>query len=154
LDQATLYPGLALVEGSNVSVGRGTQTPFELLGAPWMNGKELAAHLNKRNISGVRFIPADFVPSSDRYRKIKCHGVRIVMIDRDELDAPALGIEIISALHRLYPRYFQLEKTFPLIASRGVFDSIRDHRDPVSIAMQWQDGLEEFRKIREKYLLY
>jgi len=154
LNQAALYPGVALVEGSNVSVGRGTDKPFELLGAPWINAKTLAAHLNSRKIQGVRFVPVDFTPSGSRFKDRQCHGVRILLLDRQALDPTVMGVEIISALHKLYPRDFELERALPLIASRSVFDSIRNGKDPVLIASQWQDRLEEFRKLRERYLLY
>lgn len=154
LNQAILYPGVALVEGSNVSVGRGTDTPFELLGAPWINGKKLAAYLNKRKVQGARFLPADFTPSESRYRKVTCHGVRTVLLDRQALDAPVLGIEIISALYRLYPKDFLLEKTSNLIASRWILQALKDGRDPNSIVRQWQDPLGQFLKVREKYVLY
>jgi len=154
LNQAVLYPGVALVEGSNVSVGRGTDTPFELVGAPWVNGKELAAYLNKRKIRGVRFLPSDFRPSDSRYGNVTCHGVRIVLLDRQELDAAALGIEIISALHRLYPKDFHVEKTRGMIASRRTFEAVKEGKDPHSICRQWEEPLGEFLKVREKYVLY
>ncbi len=154
LDQATLYPGVALVEGSNVSVGRGTDTPFELVGAPWINEKKLAAYLNKRKIRGVRFSAVNFTPAESRYRKVACRGVRIILRDRLALDAPALGIELISALYRLYPREFLLEKTRGLIASRRIFDAIKGKEDPARIARHWREQLRGFLSMREKYLLY
>jgi uncharacterized protein YbbC (DUF1343 family)/CubicO group peptidase (beta-lactamase class C family) len=154
LNQAALYPGVALVEGSNVSVGRGTETPFELLGAPWISGRELAVYLNKRDIKGVRFIASDFRPSESHYRNVTCHGVRIVLLNRQELDAPLLGIEVISALHRLYPGDFLVEKTKGLIASRRTFEAIREKKDPAVIVDQWQDQLRAFLEVRERYLLY
>jgi uncharacterized protein YbbC (DUF1343 family) len=154
LNQAALYPGVALVEGSNVSVGRGTDTPFELLGAPWIDGKKLATYLNKRKIKAVRFLPADFRPSDSRYKNITCHGVQIVLLDRDALDAPVLGIEIISALYRLYPKDFLLEKTRGLIASRQIFQAIREKQDTSSIVDHWQERLRAFLEVRERYLLY
>jgi uncharacterized protein YbbC (DUF1343 family) len=93
---STLYPGVALVEGANVSVGRGTDSPFELLGAPWIDGPLLASYLNDRHVDGVRFVPVDFTPSKPPFRGTLCQGVRIVLVDRQQLDAPALGIEIAS----------------------------------------------------------
>src|SRR5262249_364484 len=93
LTAATLYPGVGMVEGANVSVGRGTDTPFELLGAPWIKGRELAAYLNARNISGVRFVPVSFTPSDSIYKGQLCSGVNIVLLDRSVLDAPEMGVE-------------------------------------------------------------
>jgi uncharacterized protein YbbC (DUF1343 family) len=120
LTEAILYPGVAMVEGANVSVGRGTEMPFELLGAPWMKAKELAEYLNRRKIQGVRFIPVDFIPKSSRFENQLCHGIQIVLTDRQALDSPALGVEIASALNRLYPNDFHLDKTLPLIGSHEV----------------------------------
>jgi uncharacterized protein YbbC (DUF1343 family) len=154
LNEAVLYPGVAMVEGSNVSVGRGTETPFELLGAPWINGKTLSTYLNSRKIQGVLFMPVDFTPTGSRFKNQRCQGVRILLTERQALDPAVLGIEIISALYRLYPGDFHLEKTTDLIAARGVLDAIRDAQDPAVIAFQWQDRLEDFRKLRERYLLY
>jgi uncharacterized protein YbbC (DUF1343 family) len=154
LTEAILYPGVALVEGSNVSVGRGTTTPFELLGAPWMNGEGLASYLNHRKIQGLRFMPAQFTPNSSRFKAQLCHGVQIVLLDRQVLDSPALGIEIASALYRLYPRSFQLDKTLGLIGSREVLEAIKDGQDPTSIVQKWQEPLDQFCRLRSKYLLY
>ena len=154
LTEATLYPGVALVEGSNVSVGRGTGSPFELLGSPWINGKKLAAYLNGRNIPGVRFTPAEFVPESSTYKNRKCHGVRITLTDREALDVAFMGVEITEALHKLWPADFNLGKTLGLIGSRRVLQDIRDGQDPRTVARGWQDNLAEFLALRSKYLLY
>jgi uncharacterized protein YbbC (DUF1343 family) len=154
LTEAVLYPGVGMVEGANVSVGRGTPTPFEVLGAPWIDGGELSSHLNSRNIQGVQFISAEFTPSSSRFRNQLCRGVRISLLDRKILDSPALGIEIASALHRLYPGDFQIDKTLGLIGSRDVLQAIRNGKDPTSIVQNWQAGLEDFSKVRSKYLIY
>jgi uncharacterized protein YbbC (DUF1343 family) len=154
LTETILYPGVAMVEGANVSVGRGTMTPFELLGAPWINGDELASYLNSRRIQGVRFTPLDFTPNSSRFKNQLCHGVQIVLLDRQVLDSPALGIEIASALYGLYPKDFQLDKTLGLIGSRKVLQAVKDGQDPTSIVRDWQGPLEQFCKLRSKYLLY
>jgi len=154
LTEAILYPGVAMVEGANVSVGRGTKTPFELLGAPWMNGEELASYLNDRNVQGVQFIPADFKPKSGPFKNQSCHGVQIVLLNRQMLDSPALGLEIASALYRLYPKSFQIDKTVGLIGSRKVLQAIKTGQDPAAIVQDWQGPLEQFCMLRSKYLLY
>jgi uncharacterized protein YbbC (DUF1343 family) len=154
ITEATLYPGVAMVEGANVSVGRGTDSPFELIGAPWIVARELAGYLNNRNIQGVWFMPVSFTPKSSTFENRLCHGVQMVLVDRQDLDSPALGVEIICALHRLYPKDFQLDKTLALIGSREVLRSIREGHDPHAIAQKWQGSLEEFCKLRSKYLLY
>ena len=143
-----------MVEGANVSVGRGTESPFELVGAPWINGEELATYLNQRRIRGVSFGAASFTPISDRYNNQLCHGVRIVVENRNDLDTPALGIELASALYRLYRGEFHLEQTLGLIGSRWVLQAIKDGRDPRTIVQSWDTSLAEFRALRAKYLLY
>ena len=133
LTQAVLYPGVALVEGSNMSVGRGTETPFELLGAPWIQAKEFSDYLNNRKIPGVEFLAMDFTPGSNPFKDQVCYGVRIVLLDRQSFDSAALGIEIISALYQLYPKDFQIDKTLSLIGARSVLQAIKDGKDPQSI---------------------
>jgi uncharacterized protein YbbC (DUF1343 family) len=154
LNQTILYPGIAMVEGANVSVGRGTDTPFELLGAPWVNARELADYLNGQKIQGVRFMPVEFIPRADRFENQLCHGVQVVLVDRLALDSPVLGIEIASALYRLYPKNFHLDKTLPLIGSSEILQGIKAGQDPSAIVQSWQAPLEQFCKIRSKYLLY
>jgi uncharacterized protein YbbC (DUF1343 family)/CubicO group peptidase (beta-lactamase class C family) len=154
LTQATLYPGVAMVEAANVSVGRGTGTPFELLGAPWINGRNLAAYLNNRNIQGARFLPVEFVPNSDRFKNERCPGVQIILVDRQALDAAALGVEIASALHQLHPGDFQMDKTLSMIGSRAVLQAIKEGQSPDSIIQSWQPALEDFLELRSKYVLY
>ncbi|MDA8215392.1 MAG: DUF1343 domain-containing protein [Nitrospiraceae bacterium] len=152
--QAVLYPGVALVEGANVSVGRGTDTPFEILGSTWINAREFAEYLSSRGIKGVQFKPVDFTPGSSIYKNRVCHGVRIILIDRQALDSTALGIEIVSALYKLYPGDFQIDKTIGLIGARNILQAIKDGYDPQTIVLSWQNSLEQFLKLRGKYLLY
>ncbi len=154
LTEEILYPGVCWVEGSNVSVGRGTDTPFEMVGAPWVNGKELAAYLNSRDIQGVRFLPMDFRPLSSNFAGEVCHGVQIVLLDRQALEPTELGVELEAALWKLFPKDFNLEGSLPLIGSRAVVESIRAGRDPQRIWYDWQEALEKFKKIRAQYLLY
>jgi uncharacterized protein YbbC (DUF1343 family) len=154
LTEAILYPGVAMVEGANVSVGRGTDTPFELFGAPWINASNLAAYLNSRNIRGVSFAPVDFVPKSNLYENETCHGVRVTLSDRQALDAAAMGIEIIEALYRLYPRDFQIDKTLELVGSRRALQAVKAGWNLRSIEHLWMNTLEQFLKLRTKYLLY
>ncbi len=151
---AVLYPGVAMIEGANVSVGRGTHTPFELVGAPWVNGHDLARELTRRRIPGVSFVPVQFTPQSGPYANKSCAGVNILLLDRAALNSPALGIELASALYKLYPRDFELDRTLALVGSRKVLEEIRQGRDPAAIALEIEDALEAFRKLRERYLLY
>ena len=143
-----------MVEGANVSVGRGTDTPFELLGAPWIDGRKLASHLNARTIQGVRFLPVDFTPKRDRFAGQVCHGVQLHLLDRQALDSPGLGVELVTALWKLYPKTFQMEKTLRLVGTRSTLDSVRRGVDPRRIVYYWQEPLERFRRLRAQYLLY
>jgi uncharacterized protein YbbC (DUF1343 family) len=154
LTEATLYPGLVMLERANISVGRGTDTPFELLGAPWIDAKELAGYLNARQIQGVRFLPIDFTPRQDRFQGQLCHGIQIFLLDREALDSPEMGVEIAAALHKLFPSDFQLDKSLPLIGAHWVMDAINAGQDPRRIVYRWQRALGQFLKIRKKYLLY
>jgi uncharacterized protein YbbC (DUF1343 family) len=154
LTQAILYPGVGLVESANISVGRGTATPFELVGAPWISGPQLAGYLRQRHIAGVAFEPVTFVPTSDRFRGQRCGGVRLRLADRAALDSPALGIELLAALHRFYPRELQIERTLGMIGSREILRALKNGDDPRNIKQRWHAGLEAFRRLRAKYLLY
>jgi uncharacterized protein YbbC (DUF1343 family) len=151
---AALYSGVAIVEGTNVSVGRGTDTPFELVGAPWVKARELAQYLNARNISGVRFVPASFTPSAGTNSGQKCEGVNILLTDRNSFDAPELGVELASALHKLYPDQFHMERMLDLLVNQPVYDAIAAEEDPRRIAADWQERLEKFQQMRQKYLIY
>ena len=152
--EAALYPGVALIEGTNVSVGRGTDTPFELVGAPWIKSKELAAYLNARGIGGVRFVPVTFTPTASVHSGQTCSGVNILLTDRNGFDAPELGIELAAALHKLYAADFKVERTSELLVNQSAFDALVAGQDPRRIAQEWQEGLEKFQKVREKYLIY
>lgn len=154
LTAATLYPGVALIEGTNVSVGRGTDTPFELLGAPWINARGLSQYLNARQIPGVRFVAVTFTPSANNFAGQPCRGVNLVLTDRDLLDGPELGIELASALLKLYPEQFRAEKMVDILANQTVYDAIAKGEDPRRIALDWQDALLKFQQLRQKYLLY
>jgi uncharacterized protein YbbC (DUF1343 family)/CubicO group peptidase (beta-lactamase class C family) len=154
LTEATLYPGVGLIEGTNISVGRGTDTPFELVGAPWVDAVEFAKYLNAREISGVRFVPVNFTPSVSMYANEKCGGVNIQLTDRNALDVPELGIEIAAALQALYPSRYQLVKLDGLILNKASLDALTEGQDPRRIAEAWRDQIEEFQKVRGKYLIY
>ncbi|HEV2352402.1 MAG TPA: exo-beta-N-acetylmuramidase NamZ domain-containing protein [Terriglobia bacterium] len=155
LIETTLYPGVGMVEGANLSVGRGTDTPFEVLGAPWIDGAKLAEYLNSRQIQGVRFLSVNFTPHESRFSGITCHGIQFVLLDRQALDSPELGVELAAALYKLFPNDFQLDKTLALVGTHEILEGIKQGRDPRRMAYDWeQHGLEAFREMRRKYLLY
>jgi uncharacterized protein YbbC (DUF1343 family) len=154
LQSTILYPGVGLIEDTNVSVGRGTPTPFELVGAPWISGQALAGYLQRRKIAGVAFAKVDFMPAASRYAGLRCRGVRIVLTDKTALDAARLGIEIAAALFRLHPDRFALRDMFRLLGSREVLAAIEAGEDPAAIAARWQPPLRAFEAVRAKYLIY
>ena len=152
--EAGLYPGVGLIEGTNVSVGRGTDTPFELVGAPWIKSRDLAAYLNARGIAGVRFVPVTFTPSTSNYSGQRCEGVNVVLTERNALDGPELGIELAAALRKLYPADFKMERMMELLANQAGYDALVAGEDPRRIAQDWQEGLDKFQLVRQKYLIY
>jgi uncharacterized protein YbbC (DUF1343 family)/CubicO group peptidase (beta-lactamase class C family) len=154
LNEATLYPGVGLIEGTNVSVGRGTDTPFEVVGAPWIKGRELATYLNGRSVQNVRFIPVTFTPFASNFAGQLCEGVNMVVLDRNSFDAPELGIELAAALHKLYPNDFKIERITDLLLNQAAHDALVAGQDPRRIAADWEESLQKFLDLRKKYLVY
>lgn len=150
----TLYPGVAWIEGANVSVGRGTELPFEQLGAPWIDGERLAAALNARAIPGVHFVPTQFTPSENRFAGELCQGVRVELTDREALDTARLGLELIVALYRRYPSEFQLQRTAEILAADWIVEAIARGDAVETIMARWQPALTQFKALRERYLMY
>jgi uncharacterized protein YbbC (DUF1343 family) len=119
-----------------------------------MKSRELAAYLNARGIAGVRFVPVTFTPTASVYTGKECQGVNIVVTDRNGFDAPELGMELAAALRKLYPGDFKIERMTELLMNQSVYDALVAGQDPRRIAQDWQEGLEKFQKVREKYLIY
>ena len=154
LTEAALYPGVGMIEGTNISVGRGTDTPFEVVGAPWIKSKELSDYLNARQVQGVRFVPITFKPNASKYKDQECGGVNIVLTDRNFLDATELGLEIASALKTLYPNDYKMEKLIDLLGSQPVYDALNSGQDPRRVQQDVQEQVDKFEQVRKKYLLY
>ncbi len=152
--EAILYPGIGTLETTNLSVGRGTDTPFELIGAPWIDGQALAQRLNRRRIAGVRFEAARFTPTASVFAKTPCQGVRIRLLHRESFPAVLCGVEIASALWKMYPRQFEVDKYLRLLANQDSLARLKNGEDPRRIAASWKEDLGRFMKIREKYLIY
>ncbi|HXH08017.1 MAG TPA: exo-beta-N-acetylmuramidase NamZ domain-containing protein [Vicinamibacterales bacterium] len=152
--QATLYPGIGAIEGTNISVGRGTDTPFEQIGAPWIDGVALAAALNARGLPGIRFYPVTFTPASSRYAGEECRGVFMVVTDRDALRPVRVGLEIAAALYRLYGAKFEIDAAARLFGSREALARAKAGEDPARIAQDWAADEARWRLLRAKYLLY
>jgi uncharacterized protein YbbC (DUF1343 family) len=154
LDEATLYPAIGLLESTNLSVGRGTATPFEVFGAPWINASQLVRSLNKRKIPGVKFKPLNFTPEADRYEAKRCHGAKITIMDRHRFRPVTCGLEIARVLCLLYPRRFQSEKLLNLVGSEEVVKRIREGRPLQQILEVYQPQLQAFLALRKNYLDY
>jgi uncharacterized protein YbbC (DUF1343 family) len=142
------------LEYTNVSVGRGTDTPFEVLGAPWIDGRQLAAFLNERNLSGVRFVPIKFKPNASVFKNEDCGGINIVVTNRESFEPVHTGIEIAAALRKLYPAEWKMEKYLNLIVNQNAFDSLKRGDSAAEIEQGWQKNLDEFKKRRTEFLIY
>ncbi|HXC33070.1 MAG TPA: DUF1343 domain-containing protein [Verrucomicrobiae bacterium] len=154
LNENTLYPGLEILQAGGVSVGRGTSQPFEVVGAPWVRGEQLAAELNRRAIPGVRFEPTKFTPDSGLYKGELCEGVTVVLTDRDALPVMRMGIEIAVALAKLYPGKFERQKLIELLGNAKTVQQLANGGDPAAVVASWNEDLGRFRSLRAKYLIY
>jgi uncharacterized protein YbbC (DUF1343 family) len=149
-----LYPGLEILQAGGVSVGRGTGRPFQRIGAPWIRGAEFAEYMNHRSLPGVKFVPEQFTPDSGTYKGEKCGGVRVVITDRASLESMRMGIEIASAMARLYRGKFDLGKMIELVGNAETISKLKRGDSPAAIVASWNADLEAFRNMRAKYLLY
>jgi uncharacterized protein YbbC (DUF1343 family) len=154
LTEALLYPGIGLLETTNLSVGRGTDTPFELMGAPWIDGQKLAEALNRAGLAGVRFVPVRFTPKSSKFANEECGGVNVVITDRGAFRSVATGVEIAYQLNQLYSGKWKVDDYIRLLANRAGLSALKEGKTPSQIAATWQEGLAQFARIRQKYLLY
>ncbi len=154
LKGAILYPGLEILQNSGVSVGRGTEAPFEEFGAPWMNGEEVAEVLNARNLSGVRFVNQPYIPVSGLYAGQHCGGVGIRVTDRGAVRSMRVGLEIAELLQKKYPDHFDVTKTIVLLGNDATVEQLRVGTPPEQIIASWAADLAAFDQMRRKYFLY
>jgi uncharacterized protein YbbC (DUF1343 family) len=148
------YPGLEILQAAGVSVGRGTETPFEQFGAPWMDGETVAAALNAAKLPGLKFVAQPFIPVSGLYMGRRCSGVSIRIGDRSAIRAMRLGIEIAVLLKKMYPQDFAVEKMITLLGNADTVEKLKDGASSAEIVASWQSSLAEFDRIRRKYFLY
>jgi uncharacterized protein YbbC (DUF1343 family) len=153
LTEATLYPGIGLLETA-VSVGRGTDTPFEVIGAPYVDDVRLAAELNRAGLPGIRFVPTRFTPKASTFKDKNCGGVYLMVMDREALNSVELGILIAQILYRLYSSEFALDKVQTLLQHPPTIEAIRSGKSLSDIRKLWAADLEEFRRRRQPALLY
>ena len=155
LNAALLYPGIGMLEyAKNYSVGRGTDAPFEQIGADWINGRQLAEHLNRQRIPGVRVYATRFTPTASYFANQPIEGVRFVITNRDIFDATRLGVELAAALEEIYPRKMSFAVNLKLIGSRGTVESLGKGQSASAVRQSWKASLGRFIELREKYLLY
>jgi uncharacterized protein YbbC (DUF1343 family)/CubicO group peptidase (beta-lactamase class C family) len=154
LTEATLYPGIGLLETTNVSVGRGTDTPFEIVGAPWIQGDKLAEELNQRRLPGVRFVPVRFTPKASVFKDEQCGGINLIITDRSTFRPVLTGIEVASALRRLYPNEWKVDSYLRLLVNANTLEKMKRGDPPREIVESWNPQLEEFRRARAAVLLY
>ena len=154
LHQAALYPGIGAFEQTNISVGRGTDTPFEQIGAPWIDGVALAQTLNARTIPGVRFYPVRFTPNASVFANQECGGVFIVITDRNMLRPVRVGVEIAGTLLKQFPGKFDVEPAARLFGSAAGLARLKAGEDPAAIARSWAAAEARWRLLRAKHLIY
>jgi uncharacterized protein YbbC (DUF1343 family) len=149
-----LYPGIEILQSAGVSVGRGTQTPFEEFGAPWLNGDEVAAALNARSLSGVRFSGQPFIPIAGLYSGQRCGGVAVRVTDRFKVRSMRMGLEIAAILQKLYPKQFDSAKLLELVGNADTIQQLQAGAPPEKIVASWAAALTAFDQMRRKYFLY
>jgi uncharacterized protein YbbC (DUF1343 family) len=154
LRAAFVYPGIEILQAGGVSVGRGTPTPFELFGAPWIDSAALLAELNRRSVPGVEFVATRFTPTSGTQSGTVCNGIAIEVRDRASFQPMLMSLEIAFVLHRLYPEQFHVEKMIELLGSQTTVERLERGDDPKEIVAGWAGDLDKFRAPRERYLLY
>jgi uncharacterized protein YbbC (DUF1343 family)/CubicO group peptidase (beta-lactamase class C family) len=154
LTQALLYPGVGLLETTNVSVGRGTDRPFEWVGAPWIDGRKLAAELGKEGLPGVRFVPLRLTPSASVHKDKACDGVQLFVDDWARFQPVRTGLALASALRRLYPDDWKTERFDVLLGHKATFEGVKKGTDWRELEKAWQADLARFRERRKPYLLY
>ncbi len=154
LTEAVLYPGVGLLETTNLSVGRGTDTPFEVIGAPWLDGLRLSEALNLAGLAGVRFVPVRFTPRASKFAGEECGGVNIIVTNRDAFRPVATGIEIAYQLRRLHAGDWKIDDYLRLLVNREVLAALKGGKTPADVTALWQAGLSDFAATRKKYLIY
>jgi uncharacterized protein YbbC (DUF1343 family)/CubicO group peptidase (beta-lactamase class C family) len=154
LNQATLYPGIGAIEYANISVGRGTDQPFEQVGAPWIDGPRLAAALNARGLAGIRFYPVRFTPASSVHATVACQGVFMVVTNREQLQPIRVGMELAAALYTLHGDQFDAKTSERLVGTSTALARAKAGDDPAAIVASWAGAEASWRRLRAKYLLY
>jgi uncharacterized protein YbbC (DUF1343 family) len=154
LTEATLYPGIGLLETTNVSVGRGTDTPFEVVAAPWIDGRQLTNFLNRRNLDGVRFVSVSFTPNASVFKGVKVNGINIIITGRARFDSVKTGFEIAAALRKLYPNDWEADKYARLLVNADYLEMVKRGDAADAIEKKWAEDVANFRGRSKPFLLY
>lgn len=156
LETATVYPAICLLEGTNVSEGRGTNLPFNQFGAPWINAETLATRLNDLSLDGFRFEPKVFTPTSSKYAAQTCQGAAILVTDRNIIEPYWSGIQVVDTIYRMHPDKFEwkAEHFDRLCGTSAIREAIINHSDLKELKKSWQPERTAFLKVRSKYLIY
>ena len=154
LKGSILYPGLEILQNAGVSVGRGTEAPFEEFGAPWIDGEEVAAELNAKNLPGLHFANQRFIPVSGLYAGKRCGGVGIKVTDRVAVRSMRMGLEIAEILQKKYPANFETAKMVLLLGNDETVSQLQAGTPPAQIIAGWAKDLAAYDQMRRKYFLY
>jgi uncharacterized protein YbbC (DUF1343 family) len=154
LKGSVVYPGLEILQNAGVSVGRGTETPFEEFGAPWMDGEKVAAALNAVHLPGLKFVSQPFIPVSDLYGGKRCGGVGVRIGDRTAVRSMTVGITIAVLLQKMYPQNFAVSKTITLLGNAETVQKLENGEAAAEIVASWQPAVSDFDKVRRRYFLY
>jgi uncharacterized protein YbbC (DUF1343 family) len=154
LQAALLYPGIGLLETTNLSVGRGTDRPFEWIGAPWLDGRKLQEALAKQNLAGVRFVPSQQTPASSTFKGQLCGGVQIIVDDWSKFQPVRTGVAIACELRRLYPDDWKAERYDVLLGHKATFEGVVKGKPWPELEKAWQVDLRRFEDRRRGFLLY
>jgi uncharacterized protein YbbC (DUF1343 family) len=154
LTEALLYPGIGMLETTNVSVGRGTDRPFEWVGAPWIDGQKLATALAEENLPGVRFLPLRLTPVASVHQGKRCDGVQMIVDDWARFQPLSTGLAFASTLRKLYPQDWQIERYDELLRHRRTWEGLQRGVRWQELQQAWQPELQRFLEIRKRYLIY
>jgi len=163
LETAIIYPGMCLLEGVNVSEGRGTHSPFLTFGAPYINSDELLTELNKYNLSGIKLESVTFIPksienmsTSPKYKDVECNGISIKITNPSKILALKFGIELLYSIHKLYPNYFEFRRNWldKLFGNKNLTEMLKNNSTLDEIFKSWENELNSFKNLRKNYLLY
>jgi uncharacterized protein YbbC (DUF1343 family) len=155
LSTAILYPGMCLLEGTNLSIGRGTALPFEICGAPWLDGYALAEELNALCLPGVRFRSILFTPSASNHTGCECRGVQVHVLERNALQSVTMALNLIAVTRRMANQAWAWNPHFDRLAGGGdVRSALEAETSVMEITASWTESISQFVRQREKYLLY